>query len=582
MLEPRFLNLSNGRIHLAVFVPAPSVDYRGLVLHFPAFGEEMNKSRATVSRQARNLAAAGFRVVVPDYHGTGDSEGDFGNSDWASWRSDVEDLLSWLVDQGESSAIFWGLRTGCLMALQSIHVSSIKVGALLLWQPCGDGEIFCKQFLRLGFASGLLGDRSETTSELRERLRRGERIEVAGYELSPSLISQLEQVQAKALYPGPGIPTHWLEVVSAPSKGPSPVATKTLSAWREQGADALAHTVVGPQFWLTQEITFADDLLEKTSQLLADIPPTGHLPPNWQLPTGVKFGEGDETALTFDCGSSELAAVIHRATGASDLGVVLVVGGPQYRVGSHRQFVDVARAVAAAGVPVLRFDYRGMGDSGGELRGFEFVREDIAAAINALQVREPGIQRVVIWGLCDAATAATFYAWRDPRVAGLILINPWARSEQGEAKAYLKQYYLRRMLSRAFWRKLCSGEYNIRDSLKSLSGKLRLAFSGEEPKREVAPGESHQTAPRHRGLVERIYHGLECFSGPILLILSGDDLTAREFRDGFRQSRKLRRSMGAARIEHRHLGGADHTFSTKLWRSQVIAWTVDWLARLPR
>ena len=48
-----------------------------------------------------------------------------------------------------------------------------------------------------------------------------------------------------------------------------------------------------------------------------------------------------------------------------------MVGGPQYRVGSHRQFTLMARAFAAAGYPVLRFDYRGIGDSEGESRGFE-------------------------------------------------------------------------------------------------------------------------------------------------------------------------------------------------------------------
>ena len=38
-------------------------------------------------------------------------------------------------------------------------------------------------------------------------------------------------------------------------------------------------------------------------------------------------------------------------------GVVIVVGGAQYRVGSHRQFVQMARLLAAAGYPVLRFDF---------------------------------------------------------------------------------------------------------------------------------------------------------------------------------------------------------------------------------
>lgn len=53
------------------------------------------------------------------------------------------------------------------------------------------------------------------------------------------------------------------------------------------------------------------------------------------------------------------------------IGVVVVVGGAQYRVGSHRQFVRLARRLAAAGHPVLRFDLPGMGDSPGEPVPFE-------------------------------------------------------------------------------------------------------------------------------------------------------------------------------------------------------------------
>jgi len=51
---------------------------------------------------------------------------------------------------------------------------------------------------------------------------------------------------------------------------------------------------------------------------------------------------------------------------AADTGVLIVVGGPQYRVGSHRQFVMLARFLADHGVPCMRFDYRGMGDVSGE------------------------------------------------------------------------------------------------------------------------------------------------------------------------------------------------------------------------
>ena len=151
-----------------------------------------------------------------------------------------------------------------------------------------------------------------------------------------------------------------------------------------------------------------------------------------------------EHALAFACNDSWLYGILSIPENTSSRGVLVVVGGPQYRAGSHRQFTLLARDLAAYGVPVLRFDCRGMGDSEGEPRIFEDIEEDLQCAIDKFMEEIPGLDEVVIWGLCDAASAALFYAHRDPRVTGLVLLNPWVRSEQGEAKAYLKHYYLAR------------------------------------------------------------------------------------------------------------------------------------------
>ena len=67
-----------------------------------------------------------------------------------------------------------------------------------------------------------------------------------------------------------------------------------------------------------------------------------------------------EQVLPITCEGHELAAVLAVPEQARSLGVVIVVGGPQYRVGSHRQFVLLARQLAAAGIATLRFDCRGM------------------------------------------------------------------------------------------------------------------------------------------------------------------------------------------------------------------------------
>src|SRR5690606_34644237 len=106
-------------------------------------------------------------------------------------------------------------------------------------------------------------------------------------------------------------------------------------------------------------------------------------------------------------------------------GVLIIVGGPQYRVGSHRQFVLLARYLAERGIPVMRFDYRGMGDSDGDMRTFEHVGKDLGSDIDYFFSECSFLKDIVIWGLCDAASAALFYAHQDRRISGLVLLNPW-------------------------------------------------------------------------------------------------------------------------------------------------------------
>lgn len=72
--------------------------------------------------------------------------------------------------------------------------------------------------------------------------------------------------------------------------------------------------------------------------------------------------------------------------------------------------------------------------------------------------------------------------------------------------------------------------------------------------------------------------GLERFRGKVLVILSGNDLTAREFCDLTAGSAAWRTLLQAPRIEQRTLGPANHTFSRQDWRDQVSGWTADWIA----
>jgi len=294
-----------------------------------------------------------------------------------------------------------------------------------------------------------------------------------------------------------------------------------------------------------------------------------------------------EVPLIFDCAGAQLLGILHRGAADAQRAVIIVVGGPQYRVGSHRQFVLLARHLAAAGIPTLRFDYRGMGDSEGDPRSFETIRDDIAAAIDCLFREIQPLRQVVLWGLCDAATAGALYAAGDHRIAGLVLLNPWVRTPDGEAKAYLRHYYTKRLLSGQFWIKLLGRRVQIRESFAALREFVRSAL-GRIPARAyprqrsghlsasttVMATDRRQSPPP---LPERLLERLSHFHRPLLLILSGTDLTAKEFNGLLKSDRSWSHWAQRNSVNQLHLPDADHTFSTASWRRQVETWTLAWL-----
>jgi len=282
--------------------------------------------------------------------------------------------------------------------------------------------------------------------------------------------------------------------------------------------------------------------------------------------------EYDERAFFFACDSESLPGIVAcpRAAPEADkescIGVLIVVGGPQYRVGSHRQFVLLARTLAAEGVPCMRFDYRGMGDASGEPRAFDAVEHDIRVAIDAFFSEVPTLSGVMLWGLCDGASAAALYAGNDPRIDGLLLLNPWVHDEAGEARVFLRHYYPQRLRSRVFWAKLLRGGIHPLHSLREYWRTLRRACS-------AAQGVHRQALP------ERMLLALRMLALPWWVILSGKDYVAREFEQI--AASPAWAELYPARMPC-HVPEADHTFSSAASRRAVEEKTLQCARALAR
>jgi exosortase A-associated hydrolase 1/exosortase A-associated hydrolase 2 len=598
-IAPLFLPTESGPLFCIHLTPTQA-SIRGHLLYLHPFAEEMHKSRRMAALQARRLAAAGFAVLQLDLSGCGDSWGDFGDARWEGWIADATCAVQWLQECDSAVPCWlWGLRLGAALAVD-LSARLPGIAGVVLWQPVTNGELFLNQFLRIRLASEMLseGQARTGTRQLREQIKNGEAVEVGGYLLASELAEAIGGLRLERLIPS--CPAVWIEVVAEVNGPVAPAIQNVMQAWTAGGCDLASERVAGEPFWTTQEVTECPALLEVTLGAVERLWRLFHSsqPPSASLGTGVSpLGRGAflsspvrregrqherlEWPVVFDCQGERLLGVMASPVASpATTGVLIVVGGPQYRAGSHRQFTLLARDLAAAGIASLRFDDRGMGDSEGDQRPFDRIDDDIAAAIDALMGQAPGLRSVIIWGLCDAASAALIYARRDPRISGLILLNPWVHTEAAAARVRLTHYYWQRLIQPSLWLKLFSGRFGLLASLRDLIASLRstlLPVATEAVPQTVATADRQAVvAPDFIG---RMLHGLRSFQGDILLILSGNDLTAQEFQSLIERDRQWKAAIVRQGLRRQMIEQANHTFSSETLRSVVAALTVDFVRK---
>ncbi len=154
--------------------------------------------------------------------------------------------------------------------------------------------------------------------------------------------------------------------------------------------------------------------------------------------------------------TSSLAGVLSIPTGARRTPVVILGAGIIHKVGPSRVSVDLARTLASAGHPTLRFDLSGIGDSprAAEPRLEEAVVADIHDAVTTLLESVPGWGAgVCLLGFCSGADNAFFVARSDPRVEALVLFDPTVHPTNG----YRRRLLLKRLRSGRSWLNVLTG-----------------------------------------------------------------------------------------------------------------------------
>ena len=148
-----------------------------------------------------------------------------------------------------------------------------------------------------------------------------------------------------------------------------------------------------------------------------------------------------------------------------------------------------------------------------------------------------------------------------------MLLNPWVRSDAGLAKTRIKHYYGQHLLEREFWKRLTSGRVDVAHAVASFA---RNVMSASSNRPRAARGATFQ---------EQMAEGLATFTGPVLLILSGRDLTATEFLEHVQANKVWMDLLGRPNLSRHDLPDADHTFSSERSRQEIEVRTLEWLSQ---
>jgi hypothetical protein len=247
----------------------------------------------------------------------------------------------------------------------------------------------------------------------------------------------------------------------------------------------------------------------------------------------------------------------------SSVAVLLTNAGVLSRSGPHRINVHLARRFAAMGLPSLRWDGSGLGDSerpSGALPMREQLIADTRVAMDEAQ-RRYAVSRFVMIGFCSGAEAAYYTALQDERLVGVVLFDlftyPTWKTQLLRINSRIRRYGLLSALRRLFM------------------ALIRTVF---RPRLQRSPsaGQSPAAIPSRAEFAARLRTLAERGTRVLVLHSAESELQAYEgqFRDGFRGFGIL------DKVDYSYLRKCDHVLTTPEGQRSFVSAAIEWVQSL--
>lgn len=271
-----------------------------------------------------------------------------------------------------------------------------------------------------------------------------------------------------------------------------------------------------------------------------------------------------------------LVGVVSSAAAANEPGrplVLILNSGIIHRVGTNRMSVALARRLAADGHDVVRFDLSGIGDSEPRVDGLpplEAALADIREAIDSLEAAR-GAHRVVLMGLCSGADFSILHAASDPRVVGVVLMDPTIP----RTTRYYLHHYLSRLTRIRPWINVFLGRHPLwKRLLRRLDVRRRPA--------ETAGGQVAADAPvvddlTVRAFFERAYVGAVANSVQIQAIFTAGVEDQHNYRNQMIDA--FPSVPFGAQLALEYFDDSDHMFTSEAARERLIDLVQAWCRR---
>ena len=287
-----------------------------------------------------------------------------------------------------------------------------------------------------------------------------------------------------------------------------------------------------------------------------------------------------------------LFGILHEPAGAraTDLAFILLSPGVKMRVGPGRLYLKLTELLVGLGIPVLRFDCHGLGDSEGTLPEEQLrdvygqieVGRFVNDTIDAMTWMEQrlGSRRFILSGLCGGAITGLLAGARDKRVAGLLAlgITPLIASKAADPSRYMTsgqlddigRTYLQKLLKPQAWLRLLTLQTDFRLLWRAVSRRL----SGPPAAPPAPPAAADDNASP---LFPPAFFQLLNQKQPMLLIFGGTDRLGFEFEEKFvaRHRDRLARCQGGYAAHT--IAQANHVLSFAEWQREMVEVSAGWL-----